>query len=130
MQTQNFKASVQYGDMTGTVAVDRRDKGNADQWLQDRNLKQEGEFLLGITFYAGENHGAHKDPISVEFLLTTPGDHDNVKAMIDASTGPVLVRRVRQSMPVTEFFGLFKRFSLNFSSHGMLNGREYTFVDY
>lgn len=130
MHVQTFKASVQYGDMTGTVAVDRADKNNADHWLQERNLKQEGEFLLGITFYAGENHGTHKDPVSVEFLLATPGDHDSVKAMIDSSTGPILVRKVQKSMPITEFFALFKRFALSVSSHGMLAGREYTFVDY
>jgi hypothetical protein len=80
-------------------------------------------------FFAGENHGKHEDPIFVEFLLATPGDHDSVKAMIDAHNGPVFVRRVETDMPIAQFFGFFKRFSVSLSSHGMLDGRDYTYVE-
>ena len=121
MQTQRFRASVQYGDFSGTAAVDKADKGNANDWLQKNGQKQEGEFLVGITFDVGENHGTHKDPVYVEFLLATNTDHDNFKAMLDAHKGPVVVRRVTAQMSITEFFGLFKRFSVCVSSHGMLD---------
>lgn len=68
-------------------------------------------------------------PLTKE-LLAAPGDHDSVLAMLNASNGPVMVRRVKASMSVTEFFGFFKRFSIAFSAHGMLGEREYTYLDY
>jgi hypothetical protein len=70
-----------------------------------------------------------EDPVCVEFLFASAGDHDNVKAMIEASNGPILVRRLKKEMPVT-FLGLFKRFSISFSAHGMLEGREFTLIDF
>ena len=129
MQQEKFKASVQYDDWKGSAAADNADKGDASDWLEKKGLIQKGEFLLGITLYTGESHGSHKDPVSVEFLLATPGDHDSVKAMIDTGT-PVVVRRVRADMKIVEFFGLFKRFSIYMSSHGMLDSRDYTYPDY
>lgn len=129
MQPTNFKASVQYDDFKGTAAADRADKGDASDWLEKKGLIQEGEFLLGITLFAGENHGFHQDPLFVEFLLATPGDHDSIEATIETGA-PVVVRRVRVDMGLVEFFGLFKRFSVYISSHGMLDGRQYTYPDY
>ena len=126
MQTEAFKAAVQYGDFSGTSAADGADKGDVSDWLKKKGLVQEGEFLVGITLYAGENHGKHEDPVYVEFLLATNTDHDNFQAMLDSHSGPVVVRRLKQQMPLAEFFGLFKRFSVYVSAHGMLEGREYT----
>jgi hypothetical protein len=73
--------------------------------------------------------GKHEDPVYVTFLLASPRDHDSVKAEIQSARGPIMVRRVHIEMKLLEFFGLFKRFSVAFSSHGMLNEREYTYVD-
>ena len=128
MPTTRFRASVQYGDWKGTSAADRAAKADADDWLEKNGHKQPGEFLLGVTMYAGESHGVHKDPVHVEFLLVTSGDHDTVKAMLDANPGPIMVKKVRAQMTLIEFFGLFKRFSVTLSSHGMLGEREYTYV--
>lgn len=129
MQPTNFKASVQYGDWKGTSAADSADEGDAKDWLKNNGLIQTGEFLIGITFFAGENHGSHKDPVFVEFLLATPGDHDSIKAAIETGA-PLVVRRVKADMGLMEFFGLFKRFSICMSSHGMLDDRQYTYPDY
>ena len=130
MHIEQFKASVQYGDFSGTVAADGADKGDASDWLKTKGIQQEGEFLVGVTLYVGENHGNHKDPVCVEFLLATSGDHDNFKSMLEAHSGPVVVRRVKAEMPIAEFFGMYKRFSVHVSPHGMLEGREYTYPDY
>ena len=130
MQTERFIASVQYGDLKGTSAADRADKNDADAWLVANGHKQKDEFLLGISMCAGENNGKHRDPVCAEFLLATSGDHDSVLAMLNASNGPVMVRRVKVSMSLTQFFRLFKRFSITFSTHGMLSEREYTYLDY
>jgi|AntDeeMinimDraft_4_1070355.scaffolds.fasta_scaffold05138_2 hypothetical protein len=129
MAIENFNATVQYNDHLGTVAAYRAAQQAATEWLQERELKHEGEFLLGIEMYAGENHGVHRDPVSVHFLLVTPGDYDNVKEMLDSTEGPVEVRKVSEEMPLDEFFGLFKRFSVCLSPDGMLDDREYRYTE-
>jgi hypothetical protein len=129
MTTEQFRASVQYGDFEGTAAADRADKNNADKWLDDRGLKRGHEFLVGLTLVAGENHGVHKDPVSIRFLLAGPGDHDTVKAAISASNGAFSVRCVHAEMPIAEFLGLFKRLSIYVSNHSILEGKEYSYKD-
>ena len=130
MQIENFHASVQYGDLKGSAAADRADQGDAEDWLKKNGLTQEGEFLLGIKLYVGENHGKPEDPVYAEFLMASAGDHDNVQEMLDANAGPILVRRIKRQLSLLEFFGLFKRFSIHISSHGMLEGKDYTYVEY
>ncbi len=127
MGTARFIASVQYDDLKGSAAADRADKNGPEEWLQSKGHKDKNEFLLGVVMYAGENHGAHKDPVYVDFLLATPGDHDSIKSKIDSDRGPVEVRKVSVEMNLVEFFGLFKRFSVALSSHGMLGEYEYTY---
>lgn len=127
MPTSNFHASVQYGDFDGTSAADRADRSDADDWLLSKGLKTKDEFLLGIELFAGESHGVHKDPVYVHFLLTTAGDYDTVKAMVDSTPSPIPVRRVDIQMPLLEFFGLFKRFSITLSPRGMLEGKDYSY---
>jgi len=130
MGTHQFRASVQYGDWKGTSAADGADMIGPRDWLKKQGHMKDGEFLLGVRFFAGGNHAAHKDPVHAEFLLVQLGDHDNVKAMIEAAAGPVVVRSVKTDMSFVDFFGLFKRFSVAFSAHGMLDEREYTYLDY
>ena len=127
MPTDTFRASVQYVDFKGSAAADGADKADANEWLAKKGLKKDNEFLLGIELYAGESHGVHKDPVNVHFLLVTPHDHDSVKSTINATVGPVSVRRVDVQIPLVEFFSLFKRFSITLSPHGMFEGRDYTY---
>ena len=128
MPINTFHAAVQYNDFKGSSASDRADNNDADAFLLSKGLKTAGEFLLGIELFAGENHGFHKDPVYVHFLLATPGDYDSVKEMVDSIPGPVPVRRVDVQMPLAEFFGLFKRFSITLSPGGMLEGKDYSYT--
>ena len=130
MHVEPFQASVQYGDLKGTAAADRADMADAEKWLKERKLSQEGEYLLGIELYVGENHGKHRDPVQVAFLMAPLGTHDTLKAMIDSHQGPIVVRKVRQSMEIADFLALFKRFAVSLSAGAMLDGREITYPDY
>jgi len=130
MHVTPFKASTKYADFTGTSSIDESDNTGPCEFLKGKGLLPEGEFLLGIDADTRELHGKWKDPIAVTFYFTHPGDHDNVKAMIEASGGPIMVRRVNVDMELTEFMAMFKRFSVSFSSHGMLEGHEITYLDY
>jgi len=129
MTTEVFKASVQYGDWKGSSAADSADGGKMSEWLEENGHMEDGEFLLGIKMFAGQNHGAHQDPVFVEFLFVTPGDYDNVKSMIESSKGPIEVRSVKVDMPLAEFFSLFKRLDITLSRDSMLEGFKYHYSD-
>lgn len=129
MTTDRFKASVQYNDWKGSSAADSAGQKGPSDWLRENGHINDGEFLLGIKMFAGENHGVHQDPVFVEFLIASPGGYENVKTMIEGSAGPIEVRSVRIDMKITEFFGYFKRFDVTLSSGNMLEGREYHYYD-
>ena len=129
MTTDTFKASVQYNDWKGSSAADSADQNGPSDWIRENGHMNDGEFLLGVKMFAGENHGVHKDPVYVEFLIATPGDYENVKAMIEGNAGPIEVRSVRIDMKLSEFFGLFKRFDVTLSRDSMLEGLEYHYYD-
>jgi len=129
MTTDTFKASVQYNDWKGSSAADSADNNGPSDWLREKGHINDDEFLLGVKMFAGENHGVHEDPVHVEFLIATPSDFENVKAMIEGSAGPVEVRSVRIAMELSKFFGLFKRFDVALSRGSMLEGLEYHYDD-
>lgn len=128
MNKERFRASVQYGDLTGTVAADRSDGVGADEWLESRGHKGAGEFVLGIEVYVGENAGKHSDPITVHFLLVD-GGFDSAEAAVKGSTEVAAKRRVSVDMDAAEFLGLFKRFSINMSPQGILTDKKYSYPD-
>ncbi|WP_260291948.1 hypothetical protein [Sedimenticola hydrogenitrophicus] len=129
MTTEIFKASVQYNDWKGSSAADSADQKGPSTWLKENGHINDGEFLLGVKMFAGENHGVHEDPVFVEFLIATSGNFENIKTMIEGSAGPIEVRRVRIDMDLSQFIGLFKRFDVTLSRNSMLEGLEYHYDD-
>lgn len=126
---EKFSASVQYNDLKGASAADRADVENASKWLTDNGHINEQEFILGISMSVGENHGEHRDPIYVNFLVSELQGYENIPALLESSTGPVEVRKISIQMNLTEFFALFKRFSVTLSTSGMLNDKEYSYQE-
>lgn len=126
MTDDRFRASVQYDDLIGSSAADRADGDGPGDWLRAKGLMPPDEFVVGIKVWVGENRGAHRDPITVHFLLT-PGSFDSVKESIATTSGAFATRRVTAEMPVAEFFGLFKRFSICLSPGGMLSDKRYSY---
>ncbi|WP_265422864.1 hypothetical protein [Aeromonas salmonicida] len=116
-----FKASVQYNDFKGSSAADRADDSNASEWLKNNGHIQDGEFLVGISMYIGENHGTHRDPVSVTFLIT---DAVGFRALGEGSD-KYKIRKINVNMNVVDFFSLFKRFEVTLSSNSCLEGKEY-----
>ena len=123
-----FTASVQYNDLKGTAAADRADVGSASKWLKDNGYINDGEYVIGISIFVGENHGVHSDPISVEFLISELRGYENIPEMIKATGEPIEVRQIVVDMNLTDFFALFKRFSVTLSIAGMIEGMEYTTI--
>lgn len=123
---EKFQASVQYNDLKGSVAADNADMTDAAKWLKDNGHILEDEFVVGISMWAGENHGVHQDPVSVKFLISGLNGYDNIPEMIQASGDPIQVKVVDVDMNVAEFMGLFKRFEVTLSNLGFIEGRNYT----
>jgi hypothetical protein len=122
---ESFKASVQYGDLKGSVAADGADKTDAAKWLKD-NAHITDEFVVGISMRAGENHGTHRDPVSVKFLVSGLNGYANIPEMLQASGGPIQVKAINVDMNIADFFGLFKRLEITLSNGGLIEGRTYT----
>ncbi|MCM2286424.1 MAG: hypothetical protein NDI81_16695 [Desulfobacula sp.] len=122
---QNFKASVQYDDLLGSVAADRADKNGPSKWLSEKKLIKEGELVVGISMYSGENHGTHQDPVYATFLVTDLKGYENVPEMLVSIDGPIQVRKIDVDMNLRDFFALFKRFNVTLSTKGMMEGQQY-----
>ena len=127
MSDETFFASVKYGDLKGTAEADVADEVGPSGWLRQNGHMAAGEFVVGIQMSVGESYGVYRDPTAVEFLIAR-GQHDSVHAQIN-SGHPLVVRSVTVDIAIVEFLGLFKRFSVSLSPHGMLEGRPFQRID-
>ena len=128
MRVREFLASTPDSDYRGTSSADRATRSGLQQWLLERGLVRAGEYLLGVELTTRENLGTHLDPVHVTALMVNRGDYPSIQAMLDASS-LVAVRLVAVDMSLVEFFGLYRRLSISFSTNGMLTNRRYAFLD-
>lgn len=129
MYSENFKASVQFGDWKGTSAADNSDSREMARWLEESGHKKDGEFLIGVELYADNRVGPNNEPVSINFLFVELDGFENVQAKFDSTNEPPQLKRVRVDMKLSEFFTFFKRFSISFSSHGLLDNVVYSPID-
>jgi hypothetical protein len=122
-----FKASVQYGDLKGSSAADRADMTGAAKWLEKEGHINTDELVLGISMSVGENHGAHRDPVSVIFLVSGLNGYENIPEMIQASGEEVKVKKISVDMNIVDFLALFKRLEITLSSGGLMEGKSYIY---
>jgi len=123
---ETFIASVQYNDIKGSAAADNADMAGAAKWLKDNGDINNEEFVIGISMWVGENHGTHKDPVSVKFLVSELNGYDNIPEMIKASGDPIQVKVIRKNMNIADYLALFKRFEVTLSNSGLIEGKTYT----
>ena len=113
-----FKASVQYGDWKGTVAADNDLKGIHDL-LQKKGLMSKADFLIGIEVWIGENYGGRVQPPYITALLLEGVDnYESAEAALHAPD-PINLKSIKVELTLDEFIGLFKRFSIAMSPHGL-----------
>lgn len=123
MHQRPFKASVQYNDLTGTVAADRSDQHSLLAYLQQHKLILADEHLVGVEMLSGEVHAKTQEkPVHVTALVTSLEGFDTVKAAVESGV-PLEVRQINLEMTLAEFFGLFKRFEVSLSNGGLLTNR-------
>lgn len=124
MGVSNFHAIVQYGDWKGTASADDHDNTGLRNYLERENLINEGELLIGIEMWSGEVHApTQEDEIYVRALLATDEGYDNISAAVE-SGNPLKVREVELRLKLNVFFGLFKRFAISISNHGIIDGLD------
>ncbi|AVO58346.1 hypothetical protein [Pseudomonas chlororaphis] len=131
MTVETLLASTQYSDLKGGAAADRADNGGPSEWLRQNGHITDDEFVVGIDFSVGENHGVHRDPVYVSFLIVETRGFDNVAAHIAAlpADEPVEVRNVSVDMALVDFFALFKRFNVTLTPIAAMEGRAYRYAD-
>ena len=122
-----FKAGVQYGDLKGSSAADHADMKGVAQWLKERNHIDDDELVLGISMSVGENHGTHRDPVSVVFLVSGLNGYENIPEMIMDSNEPIQVKKISIDMNIVDFLALFKRLEITLSNDGLLEGKSYSY---
>ncbi len=110
MSEENFTASVQYDDFTGTVAADNADQGSLSSWLRDEELTEENEFLIGVEMYSGDSFLEDENSAWVGLLLQNSDDNT--------------IRKIRVDMSLEDFFSFFKRFEIKISRDGQLTDEE------
>jgi hypothetical protein len=119
---ESFKASTQYGDWQGTASADAVHTNTLHEYLEKNGLIKPNEFLVAASLYTGE----HDFASITAFVYKNADDFESVKAAIDATDGPLPVRRISIKLTAKEFLDLFKRFHVMLTWHGLeLDGREY-----
>jgi hypothetical protein len=122
---QTFKASVQYNDWKGTAAADGADSLAVHEYLETKGLIQPGEFLIATSLWVGEG-----SVFARAYLFNGPEDVEGMQKALAAITGSIPVREVALELKLDEFLGLFKRFDVMLTWHGLgLEGREYSVTD-
>ena len=122
-----FEAGVQYKDLDGSVHADRDDNQNATDYLINHHNIPGDSFVLGIKVYSSV-HNVRENTLTVKFLHSNVGGYDNIQEKMKAEADNLALNEIEIEMPYSEFFGLFKRFSLTLSSNGLLEGKSYTAI--
>jgi hypothetical protein len=122
-----FRAKVQYDDWEGTAAADVADQRSMETLLEEKgSFNRETEFLAGIEFGLTENHRAVVDQAYVYALIAPKPPGENWGMQMKEEQHPLRVRQVEVDLPIGEFLGLFKRFSVVLTKRGLsLTGRNY-----
>ena len=124
-----FSASVQYNDWEGTVAADRADKNDLNDYLKTNGLAKDDEFVIAATVYIAENRSDVMGHTRIRALLFHGSSLDFVATELNSLHGPIPVREVDIPLPLSGFIDLFKRFSLNLTVEKLnLEGREYDVI--
>jgi len=122
---ESFKASVQYGDWEGTAAADDGHQRTLQTYLQEKGLINPEEFLVAASLYVSEV-STHVQA----FVCPKAHDFESVKNALAAIAKPIPVREINVELTLEEFVGLFKRFKVMLTWHGLqLEGRGYSVIE-
>src|SRR5262249_28598603 len=117
LMAERFEASVQYNDWVGSAAADDQMPRSLTSLLEERGLLPDGKFVVGATFYSGEQF------MSVRAVVIDSQWYDHVP---DALAAGEPLTSVRVDISAEEFLALFKRFDVAIHRRGLdIAGREF-----
>ncbi|CAN7501003.1 hypothetical protein [Mesorhizobium caraganae] len=117
-----FTAGVQYNDWKGTAAADEADNSSAQEFFRKRGVPKDG-FVVAIRAYY---LSIAPKIVSVRAVYADGDGYDTVNSQV-TSAETLQLKELDIELTFEEFFGLFKRFNIVFTSKDMgLEGREYT----
>jgi len=88
-----FGASVQYDDWKGDAAADDDDNRAIREFLEERGQLAEGEFLIGVEIWVGENHGGEVQQPQIHALIIEAADAEAAKPLL-ITIKPFLMSRM------------------------------------
>jgi hypothetical protein len=108
-----LRAGVQYGDWEGTVAADVSDHHRMSNLLKEKGtFDSDTEFLAAIEFDIPENNKTVVDRAYIHALIGPRPEGADWGTQMKEEQHPLRLRRVEVDLSISEFLGLFKRFSL------------------
>jgi hypothetical protein len=125
---ERFRAAVQYNTWIGTAAADDPMPSHPLQkMLEENQLIHEGEFLIAVSLWVGENHDGKLGSVFIDaYMFTGANTPETIRSAIKNINGAIPVRKVRLDLSITTFLALFKRFDLVLTKTGFdLEGRDY-----
>jgi len=132
MNREKAKATVQYNDLEGTVAIDWHDSING---LNDFALSQaidlQDYIPVGVSVFLGESRGSELDTASVSIFAVDPThigrDFEEIRFFVKSNKGILPCKRFRFEISLPELLKFFKRFNLNLVSRYIEGIEEFQF---
>lgn len=115
-----------YGDWLGTCIADDSDRRKAREFLREQGDLRAREMLVDIKI----SHIASLDPgdttpprlIKVTFRLAEVENVQDLRRKLSDNGGEIITRAVHKEMTLEDFLALFKRFYVQVSFKGALEG--------
>lgn len=127
--TERFKATVQYSDWEGTAAADSADEKTIHDFLKERKLMTDKQFVIGVEVSIGENHVGRVQPPIINVIFVETDSFDDAQLLLGKDGTVNVMKIVLDDVSLEQFLGLFKRFSIAISRKGLnFIDREYNAV--
>jgi len=121
---EDFKASTQYADWQGSVQADDADNRSLQSFLKAKGILDDNSYAVAVKFYTGITF----DKPWIRVVVADGTGFDSVNAQISAP-GTLKFKEVDVDLTLSEFFELFKRFSIVVTSRDLgLADREYEII--
>jgi hypothetical protein len=119
-----FKASVQYNDKEGTSAADMDDNNYLNNYIKEKDLNPDDDFLIGIDIDYTMNMFPSADKnVTVNLLFVPIKGFDELDFYLE-NKNDIEVFKKSIDMSIDEFFMIFKRLNIKLSPNRKLDNKK------
>ena len=112
---KRMAASAQHSDWDGTVAADDADGVAVRKYLRERSLISDKELIVGIKLLVDDGQ---VDKPFIQVLVIDAVGYDSVAEILRAND-TIILRKIDLDLSLSQFVGLFNRFSVTFAVPGL-----------